>query len=224
MTTFSIKEIFSQGWATFKKNTWFFVGATFALSVFSMIVNALTGNGSGFMGLIGFLISLAASTVVTIAYTRMALAATANEPLQWDSLWAPEHFWYMLGTTILQGIIIVIGLVLLIIPGIVAALMLSMSQLTVVNKKLAPIAAIKESYRLTKGHLFQLFLFMVCVVLLNILGAIALLVGLLVTVPMTVIMVALIYRKLMALQGAPIAAAPAPQSPQSETPSTPTQE
>jgi len=219
MTTFSIKEIFGQGWATFKKNPWFFVGATFALSVFSMIVNALTGNGSGFMGFVGFLIGLAASTVVTIAYTRMALAATANEPLQWDALWAPEHFWNMLGTTILQGIVIIVGLVLLIVPGIIAALILSMSQLIVVNKKIAPVAAMKESYRLTKGHLFQLFLFGVSVVLFNILGLLALVVGLLVTIPITIIMAAFVYRKLLALQGTPIAA-PQPANP----PTAPTQE
>lgn len=204
MTTFSIKEIFTQGWNLFKEKPWTYIGITLTLTVFSMVVNALTGDGKGLIAIIGFLIGLAASTVVSIAYSRMALSVTAREDMSWDKLWAPEHFWNMLGTTILQGIVILVGLVLLIIPGIYAALVLSMSQLVVVDKKLAPVAALKESYRLTKGHVWQLLFFMLAILVLNIVGVLALFVGLFVTIPITIIAVACVYRKLMSLQGMPL--------------------
>ena len=205
--TFSISEALKFGWETFKKDPWFYVGVTLALSVFTMIVNWLTGHGAGFFALIGWLIGLCASTVVTIAYARLALSANAGAHVGWEGLWEPKHFWRMLGATILQGIIIVVGFILLIIPGIIAALLLCFTQLSVVDKMLNPIDALKHSFTMAKGHLLQLFLFMLCLVLLNIVGAILLLVGLLVTVPVTLIAVAHVYRKVEALQGAPMAPA-----------------
>ncbi len=204
MTTFSIEEAFRFGWDTFKKDPWFFVGVTAALTIFSVIVNALTGNGYGIMAFIGFLIGLAASTVVTIAYARLALSAQEGTHVGWEGLWAPEHFLNMLGATILQSIVVVVGLVLLVIPGIIAALMLMFTQLLVVDKKMTPIAALKESYRLTKGQLLQLFLFWLAIIVINIVGLIALVVGLLVTLPVSLIAAAHVYKKLSSLQGQPI--------------------
>lgn len=206
--TFSVSEAIKFGWDTFAKDPWFYIGVTFSLSVFSMIVNWLTGHGAGVFALVGWLIGFAASTVVTIAYARLALSAGTGQHVGWNGLWAPEHFWRMFGATLLQGIIIVIGFILIIVPGIIAALILSFTQLLVVDKKLGPIEALKESYRLTKGHLFQLFLFMLCLVLINIIGALLLLVGLLVTVPITILAVAHVYMKVQGLQGAPMAVTP----------------
>lgn len=217
MNTFSIKEALTFGWESFKKDPWFFVGVTFGLSVFSIVVDMLTGDGYGFFAVIGFLIGIAASTVVSIAYARLALSTVAGAHVAWDGLWAPQHFWRMLATTILQGIIVIIGLILLIIPGIVAGLMLSLSQLLVVDKEFGPIETLKESYRLTKGHLLQLFLFGLAFIGINLVGALLLFVGLLVTVPVTLIAAAHVYRKLSDIQGVPaVVATPLPPPPAGE--------
>ncbi len=216
--TFSITETFSFGWESFKKNPWFFVGVTFVLLVFSMIVNALTSGSGGLAGLIGFVISLAASTVVTIAYARLALLAEANPlGIDWNQLWAPEHFWRVLGGMVLQGVIVLIGLVLLIIPGIIASLLLMFTQLMIIDRSLGPVDAIKESYHLAKKHLFQLFLFALCITLLNLVGLILVGVGLLVTLPISLIAVAHVYRKLAALNGVPVVVSE-PSQPQSTPP------
>ncbi len=200
MNTFSIKEAVMFGWETFKKDPAFYAGVTFVLSAASFVINLIIGDGYGLMALVWFVVSFAVSTFVTIAYSRVALSAQTGQRIAWEGLWAPEHFLRMLGTTILQGIIVVVGLVLLIIPGIVAALMLSMSQLLVVDKKLMPIEALKESYRLTKGHLLQLFLFALTIAAINIVGAILLLVGLLVSIPVSLVAAAYVYKKLSSLE------------------------
>lgn len=199
------------GWDTFKKDPWFFVGATLILSIFSIVVNWLTGADEVVFSPIGFVIGFLASTVVTIAYARMALSANEGQHVSWEGLWAPEHFWRMLGATILQTVIIVIGFILLIIPGIIASLMLCFTQLLVVDRKMGPVEAIKESYEITKGQLFRLFLFMIAICLLNFVGLIALVVGLLVTVPVSLIAIAHVYKKLSALKSVPIVtSAPVP--------------
>ncbi len=200
MNPFSIKEALTFGWETFKKDPWFYVIVTATLTIFSMLVNMLTSGGQAGGSFIGFIISLAASAVVTVAYARLALTAAQGSQVGWDGLWAPEHFLNMLGATILQSIIVLVGLVLLIIPGIIASLILSMTQLSVVDKKMNPIDALKASYHLTKKHLWLLFQFMVILVLLNLAGLIALVVGLFVTLPVSLIAVAYVYKKLTALE------------------------
>jgi uncharacterized membrane protein len=66
----------------------------------------------------------------------------------------------------------------------------------VIDRGLGPIEAMKESWRVTKGHKWQLFLLFLALIGLNILGAIALIVGLLVTIPITMLAAAHAYRTL----------------------------
>lgn len=199
-TPFTIKEAVHFGWNAFKKDPWFFIGVTAVLMAFSMVVNGLTGGGHGFGAFLGFLISLLASTVVAVAYTRLALSTVAGAHVGWDGLWAPQFYFSMLGTTILQSALVLVGFILLIIPGIIASLLLSLSQLSVVDKNLSPVDAIKESYRLTRPHLWQMFLFVLTLMVLNILGLIALVVGLLVTIPVSLLAFAYVYKKLSDVQ------------------------
>lgn len=196
----SIAESFRFGWGVFKKDPWFYVGVTFALSAFSIAVNALTGGGQGVSSFLGFAISLLASTVVTIAYARLALSATEGTPVGWDGLWAPQYFFSVLGASILQSVIILIGLVLLIVPGIIAALLLFFTQLALVDKNLSPVEALRESYRLARPHLGKLFLLMLALIVLNLVGLLAVVVGLFVTLPVSLFTVAYVYRTLSRAQ------------------------
>ena len=66
----------------------------------------------------------------------------------------------------------------------------------VIDRGLGPIEAMKESWRVTKGHKWQLFFLFLALIGLNILGAIALIIGLLVTVPISMLAAAHAYRTL----------------------------
>ena len=66
----------------------------------------------------------------------------------------------------------------------------------VIDKGLPPIEALRESARLTKGKRWKLLGFAVCMILLNILGAIALGVGLLVSMPISMLATMRAYRAL----------------------------
>ena len=61
-------------------------------------------------------------------------------------------------TSLLTGVIIVFGLILLIVPGIVFACKLVFTPYLVVDRKMNAIEAIKESWRLTEGHAWKVFL------------------------------------------------------------------
>lgn len=198
MNTIAVGESIRFGWETFKKRPWLFIGAVVIVVVLSGLLSALTPDGSsGVSGLVLGLAVVALNMLIEMGLVSFALKAHGNvESVSLNDLWHPQNFWQYIVVKILTGIIVIVGLILIIVPGIIAALALIFSTYLIIDRGMGPIEAMKESVRLTKGHRWQLFLLALSLVLLNILGAIALLVGLVVTVPVSLLAVAHAYRTL----------------------------
>ncbi|MEG6509853.1 hypothetical protein V6C03_12855 [Methyloligella sp. 2.7D] len=111
-------------------------------------------------------------------------------------LWHPESLLSFIGTYILVAIVVAIGLILFVIPGIILALMLMFALWFVIDRGLGPIEAMKASNEITRGHKWQLLGFLIVLWLINLVGALALGIGLLVTVPVTVLSIIEAYRRL----------------------------
>lgn len=79
--------------------------------------------------------------------------------------------------SLLFSVMVFVGLVLLIIPGLIVAVIFGLYGWALVDGDLPPIEALQESSRLTRGHRGQLFLFVLAATLLNLVGLLALLVG-----------------------------------------------
>lgn len=90
----------------------------------------------------------------------------------------------------------VVVFILLTIPAVLLYLRLQFSNYLVIDKKIEVGSAIIQSFRMTKGYLFYIVLTMLAILLLNILGLIMLFIGLLFTIPMSFIVVMLLYRTL----------------------------
>lgn len=201
MNTISVSECVRFGWDTFKKNPWIFVGALatlFAISFASSFVSgAVNASHNGFVAFVMFLISIALGTYIEMAIISFLLKAhESTEGITFQSVISNLPFWQYLIAKILLALITGIGFVLLIVPGIIFMLMFLMTQYLVVDKKLGPIEALKESRRITKGHKGQLLLLVLTVAGLNILGAIVLLVGLFVSIPVSMLAIVHAYRTL----------------------------
>jgi uncharacterized membrane protein len=67
----------------------------------------------------------------------------------------------------------------------------------VIDKNLEPVEAVKTSWRMTKGNVWNLFFFGILLGLINILGFLCLIVGLFITVPLSMLATAFVYRKLL---------------------------
>ena len=89
------------------------------------------------------------------------------------------------------------GFILLIVPGIIWAIKYQFAQYLVIDKGYKPIEAIKKSGQITKDAKWSLLLLGLLSGLINVLGAIALVVGLFATVPTTMVAKAFVYRKLL---------------------------
>ena len=93
--------------------------------------------------------------------------------------------------------LIVLGIILLIILGIILAIKFQFFGYFIVDKGDGPIEALKKSSAITTGAKWNLFLLYLLLLLINLLGAIFLLIGLFVTIPTTMVAIAFVYRKLL---------------------------
>jgi uncharacterized membrane protein len=96
---------------------------------------------------------------------------------------------------IIVGVIVVLGLICLVIPGIYLGIRLMFFTYYIVDKNAGVIDSIKMSWELTRNGVVNLFLFSVLLAVLNFIGALLFGVGLAVTVPLTFLATALLYRK-----------------------------
>ena len=207
---FSIKSALNFGWETFKRRPWFFVGATLVIFLLYIAAGALTGtidyaltgdtkNYSGVGSILDWLIG----TLISMGVVAFYLKAHDNpEQVTLSALWHPHPYWSYLAATVLVGLAILLGLLLLIVPGIIFGLMFMFTSFIVIDRALGPIDAMKESKRITSGYRWRLLGFILLLALINLAGVIALVVGLLITVPVTSIAFANAYRVLSDRAGA----------------------
>lgn len=188
------------GWETFKRRPGILIGGFALAAVIAMVFSAVLDTKGMELSLITVLMSLASMVIgvfVEMGLTMFFLKAhDAVDGVSINHLWNPKPFWKYVGGKILTSIIVLIGFVLLIIPGIIAALGLMFVTYLIVDRHMNPIDAIKESWRITKGHKWELFLLALALIGLNIVGFLLLLVGLLVTVPVSMLAVVHVYRTL----------------------------
>ncbi len=215
MPALPIGDCIKFGWETFKRRPGILIGALALAVLISALPGALTPHPdvlpgqpppppSPFaivMGLIGIVINF----LVGLGLTNFALRAHDNvESVSLGDLWNPAPIWRFLGAELLAALIIIVGFLLLVIPGIIASLGLGFTPYIVVDRGLGPVESLKESWRITNGNKWRILLLGLALIGINILGVIALIVGLLVSVPITLLAVVHAYRFLQA------AAPPAP--------------
>ncbi len=194
MFPISVKESLLFGWNTFKSRPWFFVGVILLLFVIQMLVSALQNALPGFLG---FVISLVASTLLYSGILHLFLKAHDDvASARYHDLWYPKPFLNYFGVSLLLMVIVGIGFLLLIIPGIILGLMFFAAGYLVIDRGLNPIEALKESARITKGSRVKLLLLFLAMAALSILAMLPLFLGFLVVGPIVALAGVHAYRTL----------------------------
>lgn len=88
---------------------------------------------------------------------------------------------------------------LLYIPGVVIAIGLSFTNLLIMDKDLDGITALKTSWQMMSGYKFKMFLMAIVLVFLNVLGVLALIIGVFVTLAIAVASVPAFYNRMLQL-------------------------
>lgn len=195
---FSKGEAIRFGWSKMKVNFWFFVVLLIIVGVVSSLPS-MVGNLFRSIPVIAFLASIAAfvlSIIVQLGLIRVNLEFVDNKKPKYDDLFYYKPFINYLLASIVYGLIVGIGFLLLIIPGVILALRLQFFTYLLVEKGVGPIESLKKSWEKTKGNTWNLLLFWLLLAGINILGALALGIGLFATVPTTMVATAYVYRKL----------------------------
>ncbi len=197
--TFSKKEAIKFGWETTKSNFKFFLVVLViivAVSVGTGILTRLTEGNAGLF-IIATIVSWIVNLVIQLGMIKISLKFCDGQKPEIDDIFSQyKLILNFVVASILYGLIVFGGLILLIVPGIIWGIRYSYYSYLIVDKGMGPIQALKESAKVTYGAKGQLFVFCFLLAGVVILGAMALGVGLLWAVPTTIVAGAYVYRKL----------------------------
>ncbi len=214
----SIGDIVSQSWEAIKKNIWIFAGTILGFTLVIFLIFVLfggigvisMGNVSspedisgilagifGFSFLLMLLLVFVLSCVFMAGYYNMALMAADGQEATFSAFSVSfKKILNLLLGAILYAIIVWIGFILCVIPGIIVGARLITFYFFIIDKDYNAIDALSKSWEATKGNTLNLILLYIVFYLINMLGALCCGIGIFVTAPMQVIGLALVYRKL----------------------------
>jgi uncharacterized membrane protein len=127
---------------------------------------------------------------------RASLAVVDGREPTFGEAWNMERFGPFIVAAILRGILVFVGLLLCIIPGLIIWFLTIFTPFYVIDKNLAPTEAIANSIALVRRHAGKLILFCLVAWLVYLLGAIVCFFGLLVSIPVAVVATAYMYRRI----------------------------
>jgi uncharacterized membrane protein len=193
---FSIEESLKFGWQKLKEHSMLLFQVLLTLFVFEVVYGITTDALEGPALFVVASILMVVGFVLGTGFTIITLKIGKGEHATYrDLLPKPMVVWKFFLISTLVGLIVLGGLILLIIPGIYFAIRFSMARFAVLEG--TPIMeSLKKSTTLTEGIKWQLLLFFVVIIALNILGAIPFGLGLLITLPVTAIAFVHVYEKL----------------------------
>ena len=199
-----IRDSLSFGWRTFRRNTLFFMVLLMILGIPLAILGALLGGlppgGADPSRLLlevtlWALRSLAAMVIIVVSLSFLDRGAFDMERLK---RMKPLFIPFIVGTFLFFSLVSV-GVVLLVVPGVYIAIRFQFTPYLIIDGGMGPIDAFKAAWAMTRGLGLELFLLLLSIIGLNILGAVPLGLGLLITVPVTFLAHAMVYRDLASL-------------------------
>lgn len=173
----SSTELLNRSWDQIKNQLPLTAGLTL---VFVMGV-----AGAGSIEVFGWFLGI----FISAGYTACLLRLRAGAQFDFnDFLWAFKNFSRVINlvlATFLKTALLIAGLICFVIPGIFVMVATSLTDVLLVKNDLDGVAAIKKSMALIKGNWWSMAGVLAVVLLLNIVGLLCFLIGVLVTIPLS---------------------------------------
>ena len=115
-----------------------------------------------------------------------------------------NFFVHTLVASLLIGIFVFAGTLLCFIPGLIVAAMYKFTFLFIVDKRMEFWPAMQASHAVVKNDYFGFTMFLILAFLVNVLGFLCLVVGLLITVPVTVAAITVAYKEIVGVDPATV--------------------
>lgn len=111
-----------------------------------------------------------------------------------------DYFVAAFVAALLIGIFVFAGSLLCVIPGLVIAAALKFTYLFILDKKMEFWPAMQASHEVVKSDYFGFTIFLIALACVNILGALACIVGLLVTIPLSIAAITVAYQEVVGFE------------------------
>jgi hypothetical protein len=181
MSTLSYGELFDKSWNAIKENLALSAGLTLVYIVAAAALSVIPILGH-FLG-----------TLLTPGYVFCLIKLRERKNIEFaDFFWGFMDFnrllqWVVLN--IIKFVLVFIGIVLLVVPGIYLAIGLSLAEPYFVFRQQDGVESIKASMKLVGQHWWFMFGLLSLVCLLNLVGLLCFILGILITVPMSILIV-----------------------------------
>jgi uncharacterized membrane protein len=204
-----VGEVLRAAWGIYKTSWAPLSFGFFGVALMGMLPGQLA-PGLGALGIVdeagdAYMAITFASTFVgwvvqeffAIGLTRMALSATRSGVVSFAELFSggPRLLPFLV-LSFLKTLAIMLGLIVLVVPGVVLALGFWMSRFYMIDQGLGPLTSLRASWDATEGHKANLLLLALAAVVLTMVGVMACCVGLFVTEPVFLVALTIVYLRL----------------------------
>lgn len=196
-----ISDALHFGWQRTKQRFGFVVTALF-LAMLAPQVPAFfadTFPDESFPAIVLGLLSMFLSLIIGRGILMIAIKEGRSKEAQWDDFIGTlgQYGRYFL-VTVVYSLIVLAGLLLLIVPGIIWSIKYQYMVYLVVDRDLGIREAMDKSAAMTSGVKWELLAFEFVSMIINLIGMMALFIGLFMTIPATAIAQGRIYNRLLA--------------------------
>ena len=186
-------DYFKTGWGLFKQYPGGFVG----FCLLNFLIQGLL-NGTSHLGAVA---SVAITSPLLMGNFIVSAKLLHGQTPEFRDFFAGfQYFLPLLLLSLVAGLFIAIGTMLLVIPGLYLIVAYMFASYLVVDRRLDFWPAMELSRRTVHPRWFSYFAFVLLVALLNLAGAVALGVGLLVTIPLSFCAVTAAYADIFGFQ------------------------
>lgn len=191
--SFSIGEAFKAGWNFFKENFAYFI-------VYELILLALMGIfswGNGLLWVTWHILGWIIIILVKMGYYSSCLLVVNGVKPGFEQLyinWRLFISWVI--ASFLFALMVGIGLVLFIVPGCYLMARYGFFPFFIIDKDMGPLEALEHAGIASRGNRGHIFLLFLACIGLNILGVLIVGIGLLITAPVTLLALTVVYKKL----------------------------
>jgi hypothetical protein len=185
-----VGEAIEAGWNAVKSHIWFFIAIFLLFTALSFMF--ISARAIGTRVVLSLLIS-----GISLGYIKLAIDVVEDKSPEFKELFSCFSllFKYILAA-ILYMIIVAFGLALFVIPGIIWAVQFGFYPFVIVKERLWPFAALRKSSALTEGVKGKLIIFTLALLGINLLGVLALGIGVIITIPLSVIAAAHVFKQM----------------------------
>jgi uncharacterized membrane protein len=202
----SVGAAIRYGWNHFKVNAWTWIGAVVIAAIIQGVLNTLFGDRSTFRfdtfgqslwttgWIIGSIVTVVVGYLINAAFVRGALHEVDGQRPNLGSFFRFTNVGNVILASILVGVATAVGLILFVIPGLIVVFLSWWTLQFVLDRHDSAIAGIRSSFRTISSQAGPVFLLALALIGINILGAIPIGLGLLITIPVSAIASTYAYR------------------------------